>query len=474
MSLRQKWRDLISSNNHNDDQSRREKILNLILVYSIISFTIINLVRITDYLLYTEENGLPLWTTLVILTFFIVLFWLSKQNYGKLAASLLIITYALPMFYSFKIWGTDLPAGLLLAVLVITLSGVLLSDRLALISTALISVFLILLTNWQAKGYFSVQDYWRYQKTEIADALIYSILLTIIAIIAWLFCRGIQQALDRAKRSEAELKEERDSLEIKVAERTAQLRQIEAEKINQLYRLAEFGRLSSGIFHDLINPLTAISLNLEQVKDTEINPVMNAKSYLNQALLATHRMEGLVTGIKKQIQKESNASVFIINEEIEQIIQILTYKARQAKVQIYFSAESSIKLYGDAVKFGQIITNLLANAIEASEATKNQTFKNQTPAEPKNINIKLIDKNNSAVITVSDQGCGVAPENLTKIFEPFFSTKKENGRGLGLGLASTKSIVEKDFHGTIIIESQPDAGCLFTISLPINLVDHEK
>ncbi len=474
MDLKQKWQNLISSNNIDDDQNRREKILNLLLVYSIIAFAIINLVRISDYFIYTEETGLPLWTTLLILSFFIILFWLSKQNYGKLASSLLIITYALPMFYSFSVWGTDLPAGLLLAVLIITLSGVLLSARLALISTSLISIFLILLTDWQAKGYLSIQNYWRYQKTEIADAVVYSVLLMIIAIIAWLFARGIKQALARARQSEAELKEERDSLEIKVAERTAKLRQIEAEKINQLYRLAEFGRLSSGIFHDLINPLTAVSLNLEQVHGQADSTVLNAKSYLNQALLATHRMENLISGIKKQIQKESNLGVFLINEEIEQIIQILAYKARQANVLISFSATGQIKLYGDVVKFGQIITNLLANAIEASEIINKEINNQQGVHDLKDVKIKLSTQNNQAQIIISDRGVGIVPENLTKIFEPFFSTKKENGRGLGLGLASTKNITEKDFHGTITVVSRPDEGCSFTVLLPINIVDHEK
>ncbi|MFA5886708.1 MAG: ATP-binding protein [Patescibacteria group bacterium] len=474
MDLKQKWQNLISSNNSDDDQNRREKILNLLLVYSIIAFTIINLVRISDYFIYTEETGLPLWTTLLILSFFIILLWLSKQNYGKLASSLLIITYALPMFYSFSVWGTDLPAGLLLAVLIITLSGVLLSARLALISTSLISIFLILMTNWQAKGYLSIQNYWRYQKTEIADAIVYSALLMIIAIIAWLFARGIKQALARARQSEAELKKERDSLEIKVAERTAKLRQIEAEKINQLYRLAEFGRLSSGIFHDLINPLTAISLNLEQVRGQAENTVLNAKSYLNQALLATHRMENLISGIKKQIQKESNLGVFLINEEIEQIIQILAYKARQTKVLISFSATTQIKLYGDAVKFGQIITNLLANAIEASEVINNEINSQKNINDLREVKIDLSTQNSQAKIMISDRGVGIAPENITKIFEPFFSTKKENGRGLGLGLASTKNITEKDFHGTITVASQPGEGCSFIVLLPINIVDHEK
>jgi signal transduction histidine kinase len=474
MNLRLAWSKLISSRQLDDNQNLREKILNLLLVCSILAFAIINAIRISDYFIYRERVGMPLWATLILLAFFILLFWLSKTGYSQLAASLLVIVYSLPMFYSFTVWGADLPAGLILAVLIITLSGALLSANFVLISTGLISLFLIVLTYDQEYGYLKVQDYWRQQRSEVPDAIVYSILLIIIAIIAWLFCRGISAALTRAKQSETELKTERDSLEVKVAERTAQLRQIEAEKINQLYRLAEFGRLSSGIFHDLINPLTAISLNLEQVKEGAENTVISAKSYLNQALLATHRMEGLVSGIKKQIQKESCASVFWLNEEIEQIIQILTYKARQAQVQIVFSADEPLKLYGDAVKFGQIITNLLANAIEASEVSSSLATDRNTKNQISEINIKLTSQDNQAVISIQDQGVGIEPDHLTKIFEPFFSTKKDTGRGLGLGLASTKHITEQDFHGQISVESKSGQGCLFTILLPLNIIDHEN
>jgi signal transduction histidine kinase len=469
MSLKSRLKTLITSNNPDENQNRRELILNILLSFSLAGFLALNIIRVSDYFIYEEKRGLPLWWTLAILAFFAFLFWLSKKGWIRLASVLLIITYSLPMFYSLILWGADLPAGLLLAVLIITLSGVLLSARVALVSTSIISVFLIFITDWQAKGIIAVQSYWRQEKMQISDAISYIILLSIITVVAWLFCRGINKALLRAQKSEKELKQERDSLEIKVAERTQQLRQTEAEKINQLYRLAEFGRLSSGIFHDLINPLTAVSLNLEQIRGEAVNKISSAKSYLSQALLATHKMEGLIAGIKKQIQQESNLTTFSTGEEIEQIIQILAYKARRANVSIDFREEVKIKLYGDAIKFGQIISNLLANAIEASEINESQVGINREPTDINDRKVKIIleKQRDMAIISVSDQGHGISPEHIDKIFEPFFSTKKENGRGLGLGLASAKNITEKDFSGTIIVSSQLGQGSLFTVTLPL-------
>lgn len=465
--LKNLWLRLISPKSNNEDLRRQELILNILLLFSLSGFIFLNIIRIIDTLNHQHDRGLPLIYTIAIMLFFIFLFWLSKKGRIKIAAWLLLIIYSLPMFYSFITWGTDLPAALLLAILLITLSGILINANLVLISTAALSLFLIVLTYLQSEGIVAVNRYWLAEKYELGDAIAHAILFLIIASVAWLFCLEIGRALTRARKSEAELREERDSLEIKVIQRTEQLRQAEAEKIDQLYRLAEFGRLSSGIFHDLLNPLTAVSLNLEQIKDETTNRVLSAKSYLNQALLATHKMESLIAGIKKQIQRESNLTMFLINEEIEQIIQILSYKALRAKVKIDFSADKEIKFYGDPVKLGQIATNLLANAIEASEKN-NLEESGEEETEVKIIRINLEQDDKSVTLTVGDQGAGIAPENIARIFGPFFSTKKETGRGLGLGLASTKNIIEKNFNGTIAVSSQLGQGSLFTVTFPLD------
>jgi signal transduction histidine kinase len=446
---------LITAKQLDESRRRPELILNILLVFSLACFFIINIIRIIDHLIYTEEKGLPLWSTFLIFFFFAFLLWLSRRGKIKIAASLFIITFAFPMFYSFLVWGADLPSALLLAVLVITLSGILLGSRLAFISTLLITISLIFLTDWQARGLIKVENYWRSDPSQIGDAVTYSVLLFLIATVAWLFCKEINRSLKRAQLSETLLRAERDSLETKVEERTKELRELEAEKINQLYRLAEFGRISSGIFHDLINPLTAVSLNLEQIKNETDAKILNAKSYLSQALLATSKMENLITSIKKQISRESVINLFSLNQEIEQIIQILSYKASRANVSIKFLLAPETKLKGDAIKFGQIIINLLANAIEACEETKIGE-----------ILISLTSSETEIEIRVTDNGVGIPLENKNKIFAPFFSTKKNSGRGLGLGLASTKNIVEKDFQGRIEAKSQPGQGTVFIINIP--------
>lgn len=460
------WLKLFKLKNKDDRKRGRELILMILLTSSIICFSILNIIRLVDVINNTHDRGLPLIYTLVILSFFIFLFYLMRRGLLKFSSYLLIITYALPAIYSFINWGTDLPAALLLAILIITLTGILLGENSVLISTSFLVIFLVVVTYLQINGTIKVASYWRQETNDMGDIISYSFLLFIITIIVWLFCREIKKALNRAIKSEEELKKERDFLEIKVIERTAQIKSMEMEKMTQLYRLAEFGRLSSGIFHDLVNPLTAVSLNLEQVRIEGEEKILNAKSCLNQAILATHKMEGLIISIKKQLQKEGSLNLFYINEEIEQIIQILAYKARQAKVKIDFSSSSEFNLYGDSIKFGQIISNLLANAIEACENKYgDKTIITNNLADPV-IYISLTQINEYLNITVSDPGAGITPENINRIFEPFFSTKSQAGQGLGIGLASTKNIIEKDFKGTIEVESKINSGTKFIINLP--------
>jgi len=444
-----------NEDNDNNNKHQQALILNILLAFSLFSFFIINIIRFIDRWVYNQKTGLPIYITLTIFLFFIFLFWLSRQGWLKTAAVLFITVFTLPMIYSFLTWGADLPAALILAVLVIVLSGILLGAKPIFISTFLISAFLIILSQQQSSGNIPVESYWRASPIQVGDAIAHSVLLLIISSVAWIFCREINKSLKRARLSEKLLKEERDSLEITVEKRTKELLNLETEKITQLYRFAEFGRLSSGIFHDLINPLSAVSLNLEQIQTETDNKIMSAKLYLDQALKATHKMENLIASIKKQINRENSITLFSINQEIAESLEILAYKARRAQVEINFPRTNSIELRGDALKFGQIIVNLLANAIEACEVT-----------DQKKVVILLLEHSSDINIIIKDSGTGISSENLQKIFKPFFSTKKIQGQGLGIGLAMTKEIIERDFNGTIEVTSELNHGTKFLIKLP--------
>jgi len=452
-----KIKKTLAPKNTDEEVARHEQILNILIFFSITCFSVLSTIRLFDLIAHGPDRGLPFIFLLIILGFFIFLFWLSKRKMIKTASWLLIVIYSIPMFYSFFNWGADLPAALLMAILIITFFGVLMGVKASLISASFLSLFIITLTYLQQNNLIAFNDYWRGEKNEVGDAIAYVILIMIITVIVWIFDNGLNKALKRAHLSEQLLKQEHDELEVKVEDRAAKIREMEMEKIGQLYRLAEFGRLSSGVFHDLINPLTAVSLNLEQLKNNDNDKLLTAQDCLSQAISASHKMEDLIACIKKSIRQENNKIFFSPQLEIETVINILNYKTRKANVKINFFTNEKLDIYGDPVKFSQIIINLISNSIDSYKSKKELL---------KIIEVHLRKEGDSLIIKVSDCGVGILAEDINKIFNPFFSTKKEEG--LGLGLSSTKNIVEKEFYGTIGVQSEPNKKTEFLVNIPLS------
>lgn len=228
------------------------------------------------------------------------------------------------------------------------------------------------------------------------------------------------------------------------------------EKLAQVVHLAKFGRLASGIVHDIINPLTAVSLNLEQIESSKIKGVKDTRKHIEQALAANKRMESFVSAVKRQIQQQEEKSLFSVNKEIDQAISILAYKSRKENVKIKFEASKEIEVFGNSIKMHQSITNLIADAIDAY---KDQQKKNKL------ILIKLDKKNGTINLSIEDWGMGIAKKNISKIFDPFFTTKGVH-EGTGIGLTTVKDVIEKDFNGTIRVKSQEGTGTTFFVAFP--------
>src|SRR5690606_12431145 len=130
-------------------------------------------------------------------------------------------------------------------------------------------------------------------------------------------------------------------------------------------RFAEFGRLSSGIFHDLLNPINAIVLTINKLNVHSTLEVPELRTQLNHAIKASKQMEVFIRAIRKQIQTHGTHTTFSLNEEIEQVLDMISFKAREQQVDIRFEADEEIRSYGNALKFHQVITNLVINAIDA-------------------------------------------------------------------------------------------------------------
>jgi two-component system C4-dicarboxylate transport sensor histidine kinase DctB len=218
----------------------------------------------------------------------------------------------------------------------------------------------------------------------------------------------------------------------------------------ELRRLAEFGRVSAALIHEISTPLTAASLTLEQLRQEQSDRlVKRAQRDLKQ-------LESYIRAARQQLKGESRPSSFSLTVAIHQVVMILEARARALDVKLLVNTIGSIRIYGDQVKFHQVMANLINNAIDSFAPESGR---------PKIVWVRVTRQKDILTITVSDNGQGISRRNLGRIFEPFFSTKPTADKGLGIGLDTVKRYVEQDFQGTVKVKSRPSFGSSFIIRL---------
>lgn len=246
------------------------------------------------------------------------------------------------------------------------------------------------------------------------------------------------------------LARERDYLESKVRERTQELEQAQLMRLLELQRFAEFGRISARLLHEVANPLTAASLNLNRLDHQQ-------SVALNQARRSLRQLERYVLAARKQLSSQSEPVIFSPQAEVRQLLTILRPLARAEQVQLELESSQPIKMLGDPIKFSQIASNLIANAIDSYA---------HTSLSNRRVHIRLRATSRWIELTVQDWGKGIEPKDLPQLFEAFYTTKLSDQRGLGIGLAIVKQAVEADFRGSIRVSSSKSSGTVFKVRLP--------
>lgn len=239
---------------------------------------------------------------------------------------------------------------------------------------------------------------------------------------------------------------------------------IYSEEMEQVYKFAEFGKLSGGLFHDLTNSLTAISLNIEKIKQASHQDKRpdGIKKEIEMASRATIYMQNFVESVRRQISQNDRKENFMVVKELRRSIDLLTHRARKNQILMILKTKREFMIDASPVKFNQIITNLLSNAIDSyGPALKFNRCK-------KTIEIDLKEKKERIVISVKDYGSGIPKPILNKIFNPFFTTK-DYAKGTGIGLFLTKQIVENYFGGKIRVNTKEGKGSEFMVIIPKKL-----
>lgn len=438
-----------------EERRRRAHTLSTILIGSIILLTIADIHILINSLSKAEYYGVKFDTFTLLLLFFIFLYVLFKRGHLRVTSLGLIASLYIPTTLGAYRWGVSFPAIMLSYALIVTMASILLGNATGFVVTGIVIITLLIVGYKETTMELPV---WKMQVVEINDILVYSTILLIIMIISWLSNRETERSLKRAIESEQSLQEERDKLEIKVEERTISLKKMQAERVSELYHFAEFGRLSGGLFHDLVNPLHSVSAHIESLESSLHSELPEIKENLGRSIQASKKMEHFISAVKRQMKMDSFNELIALNSIIEDALLLVNYKAMKARVEISFYADDMIYTYNNPIKFQQIITNLLCNSIDAHEMDTEEK-------ENRKVEVFLNLEDTMIQMEVKDNGTGIAPEIKDKIFDSFFTTKARY-RGMGLGLSNTKEVVTNDFKGSINVISAEGSGTCFTVTFP--------
>lgn len=220
----------------------------------------------------------------------------------------------------------------------------------------------------------------------------------------------------------------------------------------ELQRFIELGRLSASLLHEISSPLTAALIHLEDVNDQKSLSVRAIRRSLV-------RVSRYVNAARKQLRNQGELTIFSLDSQVRDIKRLVLPLAKVKHVKLDFSLTPKAKLRGDPIKFQQILVNLIVNAIEAYDLSQTQTA---------NLRVRVVisDQLKYIQLVVIDWGEGISQAQLPRLFDPFYSTKSGEDKGLGLGLVIVKQCVKDSFNGSINVTSSARNGTCFTIKLP--------
>jgi two-component system NtrC family sensor kinase len=255
----------------------------------------------------------------------------------------------------------------------------------------------------------------------------------------------------------ARFQEIRDDLDRQVRERTKQVVRSE--------QLASVGFLAAGVAHEINNPLASISICSESLEgrlatllkdesDTnaaEREVVSNYLQMIQREAFRCKQITEKLLDFSRTGDPERHLTDF--RELVEGVIEMIGHIGSYRDKHVELLAGDPVLVELCPQEFKQVVLNLITNGLDSLDPGGKVT-------------VSIVARGNEAVITVSDNGCGMTDEVIRHLFEPFF-TRRRNGQGTGLGLSITYRIIE-EHHGQITAESAGvGRGSRFTVTLPL-------
>jgi PAS domain S-box-containing protein len=228
------------------------------------------------------------------------------------------------------------------------------------------------------------------------------------------------------------------------------------EQLIQAEKLAAMGQMLAGVAHELNNPLTAILGVTELLRERQ-----GADEATKRQLELTHRQARRAARIVQNLLEFSRPASpqkkpLDVNVLIERTLQLQEHSLRRNHVDVDFEPQHGLPaVMGDGNQLIQVLLNLVSNAEQAIHEVR----------DTGRIQIRLVLQGGRIAVTVQDDGVGIRPEALPRIFDPFYTTKRPGG-GTGLGLSICMSIV-REHGGNLDAKALPGGGSIFTVDLPV-------
>ena len=229
----------------------------------------------------------------------------------------------------------------------------------------------------------------------------------------------------------------------------------------QSHKLASLGELTAGIAHEINNPLATIDTlqtlirdlaSTSPISEEDRQEIMDSAAKIGQQVA---RCKVITQGLLKFSRMvDAPPEEVDLSQLLEELVTITKTRAKVENVALHLEMENLPKIWACAAHLQQIFANLINNALDAVAGREKPL-----------VRVKAWRQDDKVIVSVEDNGCGIPPQDIPRIFTPFFTTKPP-GKGTGLGLAICHGLVQ-NMGGEIRVESAVGLGTRFTVLIPI-------